>query len=181
MSDLRTRVGQVVTRQRTPVRATLWAALVFSFLVLIVATHVKLLRPAVASVGQARDLYAAKRQRAALEAENARLRDILTYLQTPSGRDLVVRGKVYAVRPGERLILVQETAKPAPPPPPTWAERLWQYLERQRAALAAGMRQIAFVSRAMIGQADAPTRDKAAKAPKPAKASVQKTVAVTTE
>ena len=175
MSDLRTRVGQAVTRQRTPVRRTLWAALVFSFLVLVLTTHVKVFRPAWEGVVQAHQLYVAKQERVALEQENARLRDILHYLQTPAGRDLAVRGKVYAIKPGERLIVVRETAKPAPPPPPTWVERLWGTLERGRASAGAGGRLLVFIGRALVGKADAPTKDNTLKS------GVKKTAAVMTK
>jgi hypothetical protein len=150
-------MGQVY--QRRPKRMTMYAALVFSFLCLIVATRFRVLIPAYDGLVRARDLYVAERQRLDLERENTQLQAIYAYLQTPEGQELAARGKVYAVKPGERLLLVED-GTPAPPRPLTLSERLRQRLEWTGDSIVAGGRAATFVARAMLGRVDAPTSDR---------------------
>ncbi|NLO74395.1 MAG: hypothetical protein GX100_09860 [candidate division WS1 bacterium] len=160
MSSLSLRVGRAVTRHRVPLRATMWAALVFSFLVLVLTTHVKVLRPTLDSVLQARNLYYAQQREAALREQNARLKEIQEYLETPEGRDLAARGKVYALKPGERLILVEEPER-SEATPLTWSGRVWEGLERTQNCLEGEARLASFVVRALLTGVNLPASDRA--------------------
>ena len=161
MASLRTRMGQAYARHLGPRRITMRASLVIAFLAVVLATRFQALVPTYQAILRGGDLYAAECQQRELERENARLRAILDYLRTPSGQQLAARSKVAAVKPGERLIVVEEGAEPQPRPL-TISERLRGGLERMGDGIVAGGHVTAYVARALCGRVDAPTSEKKA-------------------
>lgn len=160
MASLRTRLGQAYTRHFGPRRIGMRASLVVAFLAVVLATRFQALVPTYQAILRAGELYVAECEQRQLERENERLRAILAYLRTPAGQELAARSKVAAVKPGERLIIVEEGAPPEPVRRLTVSERIRVRLERTGDQLVAAGHVAAYVARALAGRVDAPTSEK---------------------
>ncbi len=113
----------------TTIRLSMRTALVFALLVLILATHARFLLPLFHGLSLAGDLVDAQAQEADFAAQNAKLLEVLAYLETPAGQQLAARADVFALSPGERQIVLLSEGEEGQPGAFPWSYRFQESLE----------------------------------------------------
>jgi len=116
---------------------------VLASLVIIVCFYLiamKASRPFIISYAESKEITDIKRQNAAAEAENKKLKEDRAYLQTAQGKEAEAR-KLGFVKEGEISLIVEHPEKSEPPvlnpPPPPVKKTFWQKVADKAATVFA--------------------------------------------
>jgi hypothetical protein len=126
------------------------------FLLLLLATHLRLFLPISSGLAMARRTIETRTKLTQLTDANAGLRAEIAYLQTAEGRALAVRQKLGVVAPGERLIRLVELKPEGRGHRGSFADRTQAAIQGARAAAAGSVRYAGEVLGVWLGVGEAP-------------------------
>ncbi len=131
------------------------AMVVIAIVVLVLATHGRILNPVIRGLGLAIELLGLSDEHQQLQAENEALAQSTEYLKTTEGRELLARSELGAVEPDERLIIIRKDETSSSIASPSLSQRLRSWLARNKQAMGRVTHEVVGGVKWWLGLSDA--------------------------